>query len=344
MSETSSRLLGLLSLLQGRRDWPGSELAERLEVSSRTIRRDIERLRRLGYPVESLTGPAGGYRLRAGSAMPPLLLDDDEAIAIAVGLRTAAGASVAGIEETAVRALVKLEQVLPAHLARRVRALGSATSTLPVSGPTVDPQYLTVIAAACRDFERLRFGYRSRDRTDSRREVEPHSLVNHGRRWYLVAWDRHRSDWRTFRIDRLSNPASTGVRFVQRTLPEKDAATYVKRSITGAPNRFEALLTLHAPADEIARRLPGHWGGIEPIDADTCTYRTGDDNLRWLAWRIAMLGVDFEVHEPPELVEHLRALASRLTRAVATVSEAEAFQHAVRPGPPQSGPGRKKSR
>src|SRR5213592_826980 len=186
MTETSGRLLALLSLLQARRDWRGGELADRLEVSGRTVRRDVERLRRLGYPVESLTGPAGGYRLRAGTAMPPLLLDDDEAIAIAVGLRTAARASVTGIEETAVRALVKLEQVLPAHLRRRVSALGAATVALPSGGPTVDPQHLTVIAGACRDTECLRFAYRSRDGTDSRREVEPHSLVNHGRRWYLA--------------------------------------------------------------------------------------------------------------------------------------------------------------
>jgi predicted DNA-binding transcriptional regulator YafY len=315
MSDTASRLLGLLSLLQGRRDWPGKELADRLEVSGRTIRRDIERLRQLGYPVESLTGLAGGYRLRAGSAMPPLLLDEEEAIAIAVGLRTAAGASVTGIEETAVRALVKLEQVLPAHLRRRVRALGSVTLTLPVAGPTVDPQHLTVIATACRDSECVRFAYRSRDQTTSHREVEPHSLVNHGRRWYLVAWDRRRDDWRTFRLDRLAKPASTGVRFVQRALPAKDAAVYVKQGIIGAPNRFEAIVTLHAAADELTGRVPAHWGAIEPIDAHTCLYRTGDDELRWLAWRIAMLGVDFEVHEPPELIEHLRALASRLTRA-----------------------------
>jgi predicted DNA-binding transcriptional regulator YafY len=315
MSETSSRLLELLSLLQGRRDWPGNELADRLEVSGRTIRRDVERLRRLGYPVESLTGPAGGYRLRAGSAMPPLLLDDDEAIAIAVGLRTAARASVTGIEETAVRALVKLEQVLPAHLRRRVGALGSATFTLPVAGPTVDPQHLTLIAAACRDSECLRFGYRSRDGTDSLREVEPHSVVNLGRRWYLVAWDRRREDWRTFRIDRLTRPVSTGVRFVTRKLPAKDAAAYVEQSITGAPNRFEARVTLHAAAEEVTSRVPAYWGAVEPIDAQTCEYRTGDDDLRWLALRIAMLGVDFEVHEPPELLEHLRALARRLERA-----------------------------
>lgn len=316
MSQTSSRLLELLSLLQGRRDWPGSELADRLEVSGRTIRRDIERLRQLGYPVDSLTGRDGGYRLRAGSSMPPLLLDDDEAIAIAVGLSTAARASVTGIEETAVRALVKLEQILPAHLRRRVAALGSATFTLPVGGPTVDPQHLTVIAAACRDSECLRFGYRSRDGTDSCREVEAYSLVNHGRRWYLLAWDRRRDGWRTFRIDRLVKPASTGVRFTPRRLPTKDAGAYVEQSITSAPNRFEALVTLHASAEEIATRVPSSWGSVAPIDEHTCEYRTGDDDLRWLAVRIAMLGVDFEVHEPPELVEQLRTLALRLTRSL----------------------------
>jgi predicted DNA-binding transcriptional regulator YafY len=315
MSQTASRLLELLSLLQGRLDWPGNELADRLEVSGRTIRRDIERLRQLGYPVESLTGPAGGYRFRAGHAMPPLLLDDEEAIAIAVGLRTAAGASVTGIEEAAVRALVKLEQVLPAHLRRRVGALGSATFTLRIPGPMVDPQHLSVIAAACRDSECLRFGYRSREGEDSRREVEPHSLVNHGRRWYLVAWDRRRVDWRTFRIDRLATPASTGVRFAPRTLPADNAAAYVKQSITGARNRFEAQVTLYAAAAEMTSRISAYGGAIEPIDAHTCELRTGDDDLGWLGLRIAMLGVDFEVHEPPELVEHLRALALRLSRA-----------------------------
>src|SRR4051794_1326326 len=198
MTTTSGRLLKLLSLLQTRRDWTGGEPAPRLEVSGRTIRRDIERLRELGYPVDALTGPAGGYRLHAGTAMPPLLLDDDEAVAIAVGLRTAAGASVAGIEETSIRALVKLEQVLPSHLRRRVNALGSVLATLPASGPMVDPQVLTTIASACRDRERLRFAYRSREAQDSRRHVEPHSLVNLGRRWYLVAWDCEREAWRTF--------------------------------------------------------------------------------------------------------------------------------------------------
>ena len=307
-------------MLQGRRDWPGNELASRLEVSGRTIRRDVERLRQLGYPVESLTGPAGGYRLRAGTAMPPLLLDDEEAIAIAVGLRTAARASVAGIEETSVRALVKLEQVLPAHLRRRVSALGAATVALPAGGPMVDPQHLTVIATACRDAECLRFVYRRRDDEESRREVEPHSLVNLGRRWYLLAWDRGRDDWRTFRLDRLMRPASTGVRFVPRKLPAKDAAAYVAQSITAARSRFEARLTLHASADEIATRVPAHWGSVKSIDAHTCEYKTADDDLTWLAVRIAMLGVEFEVHEPPELVEHLRQLAARLERAAASAA------------------------
>jgi predicted DNA-binding transcriptional regulator YafY len=315
MTATSGRLLQLLSLLQARRDWTGPELADRLEVSVRTIRRDVERLRDLGYPVDSLTGPAGGYRLRAGTAMPPLLLDDEEAIAIAVGLRTAARASVTGIDETALRALVKLEQVLPRHLRRRVQALGSATISPPLGGPTVDPQHLTVIAAACRDCERLRFAYRRRDGVESRREVEPHALVNRGRRWYLVAWDRGREDWRSFRIDRLARPASTGVRFAARALPANDPAAFVEQSIIGAPNRYEARLTLHAGADEIARRFSAQWGTVKPLDAHTCEYRTGDDDLRWLALRVAMLGVDFEVHEPPELVEHLQALAARLERA-----------------------------
>jgi predicted DNA-binding transcriptional regulator YafY len=327
MSETSSRLLELLSLLQARRDWTGEELSRRLDVSGRTIRRDVERLRGLGYPVESLTGPAGGYRLGAGTTMPPLLLDDDEAIAIAVGLRTAARTSVTGIEETSVRALIKLEQVLPARLRRRVSALGSAMVAPPSPGPTVDPQHLTVIAAACRDSERIRFAYRSRDGSDSRREVEPYALVNLGRRWYLAAWDCRREDWRSFRVDRLTAAASTGVRFEPRKLPARDAATYVAESISGAPSRYEATVTLSVAADEIEGRFPSYWGGaFEPVDEQSCIYRTRDDDLGWLAMRIAMLGVDFVVHEPPELVDHFRALAARLGRATVRLAPHDPWQ------------------
>jgi predicted DNA-binding transcriptional regulator YafY len=247
--------------------------------------------------------------------MPPLLLDEEEAIAIAVGLRTAARASVTGIEETSIRALVKLEQVLPAHLRRRVAALGSATIAAPASGPTVDPQHLTTIATACRDAECVRFDYRSRDGAATRREVEPHSLVNVGRRWYLVGWDRGREDWRTFRVDRLTRPATSGRRFTARTLPAKDGAAYVEQSMAGAWPRHEARVTVHASADEVAARLPWVAGALEPIDADRCEYRTSDYDLEWLALRVAMLGADIEVHEPPELVAQLEALAARLWRA-----------------------------
>ncbi len=319
MTETSGRLLQLLSLLQARRHWNGVELADRLEVSGRTIRRDVERLRELGYPVDSLPGPAGGYALRAGTAMPPLLLDDEEAIAIAVGLGTAARASVAGIEETAVRALVKLEQILPRRLRRRVRAIGSATITVPL-GPTVDPHELMLIASACRDCERLRFAYRRRDGAESRRDVEPHALVNLGQRWYLLAWDRGREDWRSFRVDRLARPAATGVRFEARTIPGGDAAAFISSSIAGRPNRYEARVTLHVAADEITPRIPARWGTVSALDAGSCEYRTGDDDLRWLALRIAMLGVDFEVHEPPELIDQLRAIADQLRRATASAA------------------------
>ena len=297
----------LLSLLQARRDWSGAELSDRLVVSRRTIRRDVERLRGLGYPVESLTGPAGGYRLRAGTAMPPLLLDDDEAIAIAVGLGTAARASVTGIEETAVRALVKLEQVLPAHLRRRVSALGSATIAPPVAGPTVDPQHLTVIAAACRDRESLRFAYRSRDGTDSRREVEPHSLVNLGRRWYLVAWDRRRDDWRTFRIDRLSTAglerrplhpaqaASQGCGDLRRAEHHRsaDTATRPTSPCTRPPRRSRiACLTTGGRSSRSTSGRCGSERATTTLDG----------------WRYASRcsTSSFEVHEPPELAERLR--------------------------------------
>lgn len=316
MSETASRLLELLALLQARRDWPGAELADRLEVSERTVRRDVRRLRDLGYPVESLSGPAGGYALRAGTAMPPLLLDEGEAIAIAVGLRTAASASVDGIEEASLRALVKLEQVLPAQLRRRVAALGSASVAPPV-GPTVDPRHLTTIATACRDGERLRFAYTRRDGERARREVEAHALVNRGRRWYLVGWDLGREDWRTFRVDRIERPVATGVRFAPRPLPTRNAAAFVEASIAGAPSRYEARVTVMAPAAEMERRLPPYWGKFVPLDEASCEFRPRDDDLDWLAMRVAMLGAEFEVHEPPELVAHMREVAARLRRATA---------------------------
>jgi predicted DNA-binding transcriptional regulator YafY len=239
-ADTSARLLRLLSLLQTPRDWTGTELAERLDVTTRTVRNDVERLRDLGYPVHGTRGAIGGYRLGAGSALPPLLLDDEEAVAVAVGLRTAAGGSVAGIEEPSLRALAKLEQVLPSRLRRRVNALQTYTVSVPLDrpGPVVSPELLTAIVAACRDHERLRFDYRSRDAAASRRDVEPYRLVNWGRRWYLVAWDTMRGDWRTFRVDRMDSPRTpTGPRFAPRPLPDEDLAGDVSRGVATAPRR-----------------------------------------------------------------------------------------------------------
>ena len=222
MVQTSARLLALLSLLQVRREWTGQELADRLDVGPRTIRRDVDKLRSLGYPVEAAPGVAGGYRLSAGGALPPLLLDDAEAVAVAVGLRTAASGSIAGIEETSVRALAKLEQVLPARLRRRVNALGDATSAFGVDGPQIDADVLATIAAACRDATRLHFAYVAKDERATRRNTEPCAVVYSGYRWYLVAFDTDRDDWRTFRIDRIHGRVRPGSRGRRRTVPGGD--------------------------------------------------------------------------------------------------------------------------
>jgi predicted DNA-binding transcriptional regulator YafY len=312
---TSARLLSLLSLLQVRRDWSGPELAERLEVGVRTVRRDIDRLRSLGYPVEATPGASGGYRLGAGASLPPLLLDEEEAVAVAVGLRTAARVGVAGIEETSVRALAKLEQVLPPRLRRRVNALGSFTVPYPSSGPTVDPDALAVIAGACRDNERLRFRYSSHDGESSRRIVEPHRLVHTGHRWYLVAWDADREDWRTFRVDRIESRLSTDRRFVPRDPPAEDIAAYVSRGVSSARDRYQARVILRAPLADVAGRVPQWVGTLEPIDERSCLLRTGSDWLGGLAVYVADIGVDFEVLDPPEFVEQVRALAERFGRA-----------------------------
>jgi predicted DNA-binding transcriptional regulator YafY len=315
MLETSARLLGLLSLLQSRRVWTGPELADRLEVGVRTIRRDVERLRQLGYPVHAAPGVAGGYRLGAGAELPPLLLDDDEAVAIAVGLRTAAGGTVAGIEETSVRALAKLDQVLPSHLRRRVSALQAITVPAPGSGPTVDADALATIASACRDHERLRFAYRSHDGAATRRTVEPHRLVHLGRRWYLLAFDLDRDEWRTFRVDRIQAPLSPGARFTPRKLPDDDVAAYVSRAMSSARDRYQARVILHAPIESLARRVPPSYGSLEPIDEHSCMLHTGSDWLGGLAIYVAELGVEFTVVEPPEFAERVRELAGRFARA-----------------------------
>ncbi|HEX5882786.1 MAG TPA: YafY family protein, partial [Actinomycetota bacterium] len=289
-----------------------------LGVSARTIRRDMERLRDLGYPVHSTRGLAG-YRLGAGAALPPLLLDDDEAVAVAVGLRTAA-AGVSGIEEASLGALAKLEQLLPTRLRRRVNAVQVSTLPMPGDGPgpRVDPAVLVVLAAACRDRERLRLAYRDHQGSVSRRAVEPYRLVSWGRRWYLVTWDLDGEGWRILRVDRVE-PATvtpTGQRFAPRELPEGgDLAAYVSRRVSAAAWRYHASVRVHAPAGQIRRQVPAAAGVVEAVDAGTCLLHTGADTLQTLAVYLGMLGADFQVDAPPELVAHLRDLAGRYRRA-----------------------------
>jgi predicted DNA-binding transcriptional regulator YafY len=317
MWETSARLLQLLSLLQTPREWTGPQLAERLGVSTRTVRNDVERLRGLGYPVDATRGAVGGYRLGAGAQLPPLLLDDEEAVAVAVGLRTAASGSISGIEETALRAAAKLEQVLPARLRRKVNALQTYVSSVAsgASRPRVDAKVLIDLTAACRDHELVRFGYEDRGRSGSRRVAEPYGLVNWGRRWYLVAWDRDRADWRTFRVDRMTPSFPAGPRFTPRDLPDRDLARYVSARVSAAPWQVTAQITVHAPAEQVAERVPAFVGPVRSVDADTCVLSTGNEKAEMLAVYLGMIGFDFTVTEPPELVEAVRALGRRYARA-----------------------------
>ncbi|HUR02283.1 MAG TPA: YafY family protein [Nonomuraea sp.] len=311
MLDTSARLLRLLSLLQLRRDWPSADLAERLGVAARTVRRDVERLRSLGYPVRSTPGVSGGYRLGAGAELPPLLLDDDEAVAVAVGLRTAAGGTVTGIEETSLRALAKLEQVLPARLRHRVNALQTHTVPITREGPTVASDVLIAVTAACRDHERLRFEYTRHDGATSRREAEPLTLVNWSRRWYLVGWDVDRQDWRTYRADRLRLRTPNGPRFTPREPPGGDVAAWVERRLGHEMWPIQARVLLHAPADQVASRTSS--GIVEAVGDDTCVLTLRGDDLHLIAVVVAFLDLDFEVLEPVELKERMRALGRRLT-------------------------------
>ncbi|OJF10381.1 helix-turn-helix transcriptional regulator [Couchioplanes caeruleus] len=314
MANTSARMLRLLSLLQTHRYWPGAELAERLEVSPRTLRRDVDRLRDLGYPVDAARGVAGGYQLQAGAAVPPLLLDDEEAVAIAVGLRTAAAGAVAGFEETSVRALAKVIQLLPPRLRRRIDALQAATApAVPGGGPVLDATTLTTIAMACRGEERLRFDYRPRDGEGDTRHVEPHRLVSLGRRWYLIAWDLDRGDWRSFRVDRLTKPALTGARFRPRDIPGGDPVAWMRTRLAGAPNRYDVSVLIGAPA-EVVRRQVGHWAAVEPVAERSCRMRMSVDDLGWPVMILGVLGADFTIESPPELHARARETAQALLR------------------------------
>jgi predicted DNA-binding transcriptional regulator YafY len=317
---SAARLFELLSLLQRPRAWSASELGQRLEVSPRTVRRDVDRLRELGYPVEATMGSAGGYRLVAGGSMPPLLLDDDEAVAIVVGLRVATDQAVEGIDEASVRALAKVLQVLPARLRHRVGALAALDSaslaTRVDDRLDVNPDDLTMLAAAVDGGERVRFEYEAADGTRSERRVEPYGVVASGRRWYLVAFDVDRDDWRTFRLDRVGGLRSTGGRGAARRLPAQTAADYVIETMLGRAPTYEAVVTVHSPVADARARLADAAADIEAIDERSCRFRSRPETAEWLAARLGALGCDFHVHEPPELVEHLASLGARLMRAV----------------------------
>jgi predicted DNA-binding transcriptional regulator YafY len=313
MLETSARLLRLLEMLQTRREWTGSVLAARLEVTVRTLRRDIARLRDLGYPVRATPGVAGGYQLAAGATVPPLLLDDDEAVAVVLSLRTATSHNVTGIAETSLRALAKLERVLPDSLRQRAAALRLATVSLTGWVATIDADTLTVIAEACQGQQCLTFGYRDRAGVASVRTVQPHRLVHTGRRWYLVARDESRDGWRTFRVDRVERPRPTGVRFTPRDPP--DAAAFVAESVSAAPYRLRARVLIHAPANVVAMRFPPTSGIVEAVDEGSCLLTTGADSTTLIALHLALLGHDFVVLQPTALVDELATLAERLRHA-----------------------------
>jgi len=314
MLPTSTRLLRLLSLLQSRRHWSGRALSERLEIDQRTVRRDVDRLRELGYPVQAFSGHGGGYQLGAGSSVPPVLLSDDEAVAVAVALRAAAG-SVAKMEETSIGLLAKLDQVLPARLRKRASALHSVTITLPGSDSAPPVDVLTRIAACCRDNLRLKLSYQDRAGKASARNLEPLRLAHTGRRWYLVAWDLDREDWRTFRVDRVQQVSAIGTQFVPRKFPG-DIVAYVSRSIMHTAYTFRMKLRIKGVPEVLSKKVPAWCGQLERLDEEHCSLSLGADSVEMLLTMLVMTGVEFEVLEPKELLPELRRVTERLARAL----------------------------
>ncbi len=312
--DAAERLLRLLSLLQTRPHWPGAELARRLDVTSRTLRRDVARLRSLGYPVDAEVGVAGGYRLGSGGRLPPLLLDDDEAVAIAVGLRVATTTSVSGVEDAAVAALAKLDQVLPARLRERVGAVQTSTVRLPEPAlPQIDADVLVTLATGCRRTEIVRYAYRDHAGNQTQRSVEPYQIVHTGRRWYLVARDRERRAWRTFRVDRIAEPVLTGLRYVLED-PPPDPVALVAEGTNFVPWPIKARILLSAGLAEASRLFPPKVGVLEPAGPTTTLLRVASDHIESLVRFAAGIPYDFEVLDPPELRERLRAKGEQLLR------------------------------
>lgn len=315
---TSARMLRLLSLLQTHRYWPGGELSDRLEVSPRTLRRDIDRLRELGYAVDAVRGVAGGYQLRAGGQLPPLLLEDEEAVAIAVALQTAASAG-GGTEEIALQALTKVIALMPPRLRRRMDALRSQTDGVPApwgSGPVLDAGVLTTLAQACRDDEPVAFAYTARGGAATERRVEPHRLVSLGRRWYLVAYDRDRQDWRSFRADRITAPRPSGQRFRPRELPADDAPSFVRAGIDAMSSRYDVRVRIDLDADAVAAFV-GRWATVDPLPGGGSRLAMATDDLGWPLMVLAHLDASFVVESPPELGDLVASAAARFAAAQA---------------------------
>lgn len=313
----TGRALKLLSLLQTHRLWRSADLADRLDVTERTVRRDVERLRDLGYPVDATPGSYGGYRLSAGAHLPPLVLDDDEAVAVAVGLRAAAGAAIGGIEDASIHALAKIEQLLPNRLRRRVTSLDSSVVSLRRAhddDAIVDPDVLSVLAAACRDNEEVRFDYQRRDGTDSRRLVEPHQLVSADHLWYLVCWDVRRDDWRTFRLDRARAAERAGVRFTPRDIPGGDGAAYLATSVASIPREFEALVAMGAPYEQVSDALRYIDHTSLASEADSCAVRLRSDKIEALVMAVVRMALSAPVRavEPGPVADELEVLLDRL--------------------------------
>lgn len=309
--DTAERLLKLLGLLEGRIDWTAEELGRRLEVTTRTVRRDVTRLRDLGYPVQAVAGPGGGYRLGAGGKLPPLLLDDEEALAVALGLRVSATTAVGGLEDASLSALAKLEHVLPGRLRSRLEDVSDATtSTLGPSFNPVDHATLALVASVIRKKERLRMRYRDNEGRITDRHVEPNRLVHTGRKWYLVVFDLDRDDWRTFRLDRVSEPVATGMRAARRAGP--DPVELVQRGITVEAWRVAASVVLHAPMERAGREVMPTVGTLEPIDEGSCRLLIGADEMSWLAKFLLGLSMTFEVESPEELRSELAEIGQEL--------------------------------
>src|SRR3954452_14392402 len=313
MTRTTERVLHLLGLLQQRPVWTGPQLAERLGVTTRSIRRDVERLRGLGYPVQAAQGAGGGYQLGRGRGLPPLLLDDSEAVAVAVSLRMAAGGTVSGASEAALRTLAKLDQVMPPRLRSEVRAIHQATQTLDSGQAAVDGDALLRVARAVRDMVRIRFDYEPRDKTQTSRTVEPVGLVATGRRWYLMAYDVDRDDWRSFRLDRMRSVEPTTWRF--RPREHEDPASYVQRSVASSGYRIRARVLVHAPLAEVAERTSVRSVVLSAVGDETTLLEAGAESIYGLAFHLSWLGFEFDVQEPAELREALAEMGHRALRA-----------------------------